>query len=137
MAKIFINILALAVIFQIAYGDDHIEKCKQKIIEQANNVKLGRFPACFDKDKLKVLKNDTKTLSQYYDQLPPECKRPTPQTVSGCYKHYQDLLSSKSDNIKTTIVSGIHSLFDAVRGCVDDIVGKFQNLDSWVLQGCP
>ncbi|XP_060528917.1 uncharacterized protein LOC132703585 [Cylas formicarius] len=120
-----------------ANDDQKLKRCQEKFMEQASKIEFNKLPSCFDGRKVQEAKEHAKIFSVYYNTLPDECKKPTPEKIKGCLELTNGFFKSNSNQIKSGVVGAISALFEGVRGCFKTLTTQFNGLDDYILKGCP
>ncbi|CAG9817422.1 unnamed protein product [Phaedon cochleariae] len=111
MASNIIVIVASLFVIQCAYSqsiqDPRIQACAKKIWDQVEQLQYGKVPLCYDLEKLKEVTKETGVFLEFNSEIPDKCKTLSTENVAECFEIVSNMISNKSDDLKTSILNSI------------------------------
>ncbi|VEN62774.1 unnamed protein product [Callosobruchus maculatus] len=139
-ARVFLVLGCLITILQVSHqaADPRLKQCSKKLVEHIEKLDFRQPPKCLDKGKLANVIEAVGIFKNFYDSLPRKCKSTVfMQNVKMCAEVFIKKLQERSEELKSSIIQAIISIFGASRGCIVMASEKLNTLDKWVLEGCP
>lgn len=94
------------------------------------------MPTCVQAPSRQKLMENVKVFSGFYDKIPPKCQKPNNKDIKECLDTIHNSIKKESPQMKASLESSIHAIFEMTRSCIREMRAKVKDLDKYVLSGC-